>query len=122
MTFDAFDNAVEWLGVVSEIDSAETIKGGAVYYRATVSFNEKDARIRSGMTANIWIKTAISENTLTVPASALQKDNNKNIVKILQGNQAIEKEVTIGLKNDLGMVEIVSGLSPNDQVIIGDKK
>lgn len=120
ITLDAFDNAIEWAGTVTEIDSTETIRGGAVYYKTIVSFDKKDPSIKSGMTANIWIKTAISENTLLIPVSALQ--NNNSIVRVLQGKQVVEKEVTTGLKNDAGMVEIVSGLSQGEQLIIGNKK
>ena len=107
---------------MTEIDSTETIRGGAIYYNTTVSFNKKDPSIKSGMTANVWIKTAISENTLLVPASALQKNNNKNMVRVLQEKQVIEKEVVTGLKNDAGMIEIVSGLSQGEQLVIGNKK
>lgn len=120
ITLDAFDNAIEWAGTVTEIDPTETIRGGAVYYKTIVSFDKKDSSIKSGMTANIWIKTAISENTLLIPVSALQ--NNNNIVRILQGKQVVEKEVKTGLRNDDGMVEIVSGLSQGEQLIIGNKK
>ena len=120
ITLDAFDNAIEWAGTVTEIDPTETIRGGAVYYKTIVSFDKKDSSIKSGMTANIWIKTAISENTLLIPVSALQ--NNNSIVRVLQGKQVVEKEVTTGLKNDAGMVEIVSGLSQGEQLIIGNKK
>lgn len=122
ITLDAFDNAIEWAGTVTEIDPAETIRGGAVYYKTTVSFDKKDPSIKSGMTANIWIKTAISENTLLIPASALQKNDNKNIVSVLQGKQVVEKEVITGLRNDAGMVEIISGLSQSEQLVIGNKK
>lgn len=122
ITLDAFDDATEWAGTVTEINSTETIRGGAVYYETTVSFDKKDSSIKSGMTANIWIKTAIAENTLLVPASALQKNNNKNIVKVLQGKQVVEKEVAIGLRNDAGMIEIISGLSQGEQIVIGNKK
>lgn len=119
---DAFDDAIEWTGTVTEIDPAETIRGGAVYYKTTVSFDKKDPSIKSGMTANIWIKTAISENTLLVPVSALQRNNDENIVKVPQGKQVVEKEVITGLRNDAGMVEIISGLSQGEQLVIGDKK
>jgi|GEM_PF-5150448 RND family efflux transporter MFP subunit len=122
ITLDAFDDTIEWAGTVTEIDSTETIRGGAIYYNTTVSFNKKDPSIKSGMTANVWIKTAISENTLLVPASALQKNNNKNMVRVLQEKQVIEKEVVTGLKNDAGMIEIVSGLSQGEQLVIGNKK
>ena len=122
ITLDAFDNAIEWAGTVTKIDPAETIRGGAVYYKTTVSFDKKDLRIKSGMTANVWIKTAVSEDTLLVPVSALQKNNNKNIVRALQGKQVVEKEVVTGLRNDSGMLEIISGLSQGEQLVIGNKK
>ncbi|MGW8185553.1 MAG: efflux RND transporter periplasmic adaptor subunit [Candidatus Moraniibacteriota bacterium] len=121
ITLDAFDNAIEWAGIVTEIDPAETIRGGAVYYKTIVSFDKKDSNIKSGMSANIWIETAISENTLLIPVSALQ-NNNKNIVRVLQGKQVVEKEVVTGLRNDSGMVEIISGLSQGKQIVIGNKK
>jgi RND family efflux transporter MFP subunit len=122
ITLDAFEDAIEWTGRVMEIDSTETIKGGAVYYKTTVFFDREDDRFRSGMTANLWIKTAISENALFVPISALQKNDNKNIVQVFQKEQMLEREVEIGLKNDAGMVEIISGLMQDEQIIIGKKK
>lgn len=121
ITLDAFEGA-EWMGRVAEIDSAETLKGGAVYYKTTVFFDTEDARIRSGMTANIWIKTNISENTLFVPASALQKKDGKTSAQILQSGQPVDKEVITGLKNNAGMVEIVSGLALGEQVVTGKQK
>lgn len=122
MTLDAFDDATEWTGRVANIDSVETIKGGAIYYKTTVFFDKEDARIRPGMTVNVWIKTAVSENTLFVPVSAVKKKDNKKIVQVLQEKQVVEKEVTTGLKNDAGMIEISSGLSQGEQVILGNKK
>ena len=52
----------------------------------------------------------------------LQKNDNKNIVRVLQGKQVVEKEVITGLRNDAGMVEIISGLSQSEQLVIGNKK
>lgn len=122
ITLDAFDGGIEWSGKVSIMDPAESIRGGAVYYRATVLFDEEDDRIRPGMTANVWIKTAVAENTLSVPMSAVQAKDGKKIVQVLEGEQTAEKEVTIGIKDDAGMIEIVSGLSQGEQVILGSKK
>jgi len=122
ITLDAFSDATEWTGKVVEIDSNETIKGGATYYKAIVFFDKEDSKIRSGMTANIWIKTNVSENTLFVPASALQNKNGKKIVQVLEGKQVLEKIVATGIKNNAGMIEILSGLSEGEQVVLGDKK
>ncbi len=119
---DAFDDEAEWVGKVTDIDSAETIKGGSIYYKTTVIFEKEDERIRSGMTANVWIKTAVSENTLFVPVSAIQKKDGKKIVQSLDGKMVTEKEITTGLKNDMGMIEIRSGLLQGEQIILGNKK
>lgn len=121
ITFDSIEKE-EFTGKVVAIDPAETIIGGAVYYKTTVLFEKKDERIRSGMTANVWIKTAVSENTLLVPVSAVQNKNGKKIIQILEGKQTIDKEITTGIKNDVGMIEITSGVSVGEQVVLGNKK
>lgn len=121
ITLDAFEQ-LEWMGKVIKIDPSQSIKGGAVYYKTTVFFDEEDVRIKPGMTANVWVKTDISKDALFVPVSAVQKKDGKTIVQILQERKALEKEVVTGLKNNAGMIEIVSGLSQGEQIILGTKK
>ncbi len=122
ITLDAFDDGTEWSGRVTKIDPAEIVKGGAVYYRTTISFDEEDGRIRTGMTVNVWIETDVVENAILVPASAVQKKDVKKTVRILQENRVEEKEVVVGVRNDSGTIQIISGVSEGDQVILGDKK
>lgn len=105
-------------GVVSAIDPAETIISGAVYYQTTVYFNQLDSRIRPGMTVNALIKTAIHENTLVVPASAIEAQNGKKFVKILQNNKPIKQEIITGLEDNNGMVEIISGLTEGQTIVL----
>lgn len=105
-------------GVVSAIDPAETIISGAVYYQTTVDFNQPDSRIRPGMTVNALIKTAIHKDTLVVPASAIEAQNGKKFVKILQNNKPIKQEITTGLESNDGMIEITSGLTEGQAVVL----
>ncbi len=121
ITFDAIENE-EFSGRVVDIDPAETVISGVVYYQTTILFDKTDERVRSGMTANIWIKIATSKGSLFVPVSAIQKKEGKKIIKILNGKQIIEKEVVTGIKNDRGMIEVISGISEGEQVILGNKK
>lgn len=120
ITIDSIETE-KFLGNIVAIDPAETIIGGAVYYQTTVLFDKADERIKSGMTANVWIKTAVSENTLFVPVDAVQNKNGKKIVQVLEGKQIVNKEVTTGIKNNLGMIEITSGLFQGEQVILAVK-
>lgn len=117
ITFDAIKNQ-EFVGTVVAIDPAETIVGGAVYYKTTVLFDDVDERIRSGMTANVWILTATASDTLFVPASAIQIKDDKMIVQVQGESKMIEKEVAVGIENSTGMIEILSGLSEGEQVIL----
>jgi len=117
ITFDAIKNQ-EFVGTVVAIDPAETIVGGAVYYKTTVLFDDVDERIRSGMTANVWILTATASDTLFVPASAIQIKDDKMTVQVQGESEMIEKEVAIGIENSTGMIEIISGLSEGEQVIL----
>lgn len=117
ITFDAIENQ-EFVGTVVAIDPAETVVGGAVYYKTTVLFDDVDERIRSGMTANVWILTATASDTLFVPASAIQIKDDKMIVQVQGESKMIEKEVAVGIENNTGMIEILSGLSEGEQVIL----
>lgn len=123
ITLDAFDgNEVLWTGKVVDIDPAGTVRGGAVYYRATVAFDRADERIKPGMTASVWVRTAAAENVLFVPVSAIQKQDGKQIVRVLSGKQSVNKDVTTRLKSATGMIEILAGLEEGEQIILGNKE
>ena len=119
ITLDAFGNSVEWHGTVVKIEPAQTIRGGAVYYKTTVNFESLDERVKPGMTANVWIQTGTSPSTLIVPASALSTRGIASYAQTLEYGTIVEHEVTTGLKSQHGMVEIISGLKEGDVVVIG---
>jgi HlyD family secretion protein len=116
ITLDAFPGA-EFQGTVTKIDPAQTVIGGAVYYKTTVVLTTPDQRIRSGMTANVWIQTGYATSTLMVPASALTSDAGKSFVQVLQSGKPEKIQVTTGLKSENGDIEVLSGLSEGQLVI-----
>jgi RND family efflux transporter MFP subunit len=120
MTLDALGGA-ELGGKVISIEPAGTIISGAVYYKTTVALDNPDSRIRPDMTVNAQIETAVRQNALAVPISALQSSAGKTFVQMLSGKNAVQKDVTTGIESQDGRVEILSGLAENDQVIIGAK-
>ena len=121
ITLDAFGNSVEWHGAIVKIDPAQTMKGGAVYYKATVNFDEPDERVKPGMTANVWVETGTSVSTLYVPAAALSKLGAITYVQLLENGTVAKREVKTGLRSQTGMVEILAGLNEGDTVVTGEK-
>ncbi len=116
ITLDAFPEEV-WAGRVVEIEPAETLIEGIVYYKITIIFEKIDERVKSGMSADIIIKTDKKENTLFIPYRAILFKDNKRIVRILDGKEIKEIEVKTGLKGSQGEIEIISGLQEGDEVI-----
>ena len=117
IVLDAFPEKV-WAGRVVEIEPAETLIEGVVYYRVTVVFDEVDERIKSGMSADLTIETNKKENVLFIPYRAIVFKDGKKIVRVSEGKEIREAEVETGLKGNEGEVEIVSGLNEGDQVIV----
>lgn len=117
ITFDAIENQ-KFSGKIVSIDPAETEIQGAVYYETTIIFDKVDEHIKSGMTANVLIKTDVKENALFIPVSAIRIKDNKKYVQILENKKTISKDVTTGIKNSMGMIEIISGLEEGEQVMV----
>ena len=117
IVLDAFPEKV-WAGRVVEIEPAETLIEGVVYYRVTVIFDKLDERIKSGMSADLTIETNKKENVLFIPYRAIVFKDGKKIVRVSEGKEIREAEVETGLKGNEGEVEIVSGLNEGDQVIV----
>lgn len=104
-------------GHITKINPAETIIHGIVYYKATVVFDEQDERVKSGMTANIDIIINQKENVLVVPLRSIIERNNSTFVRIIKNEQLEEKEIVTGASSPFGEIEVVSGLSENEEIV-----
>lgn len=121
ITLDAFPRTETWTGKVSDIHPAEKIVEGVIFYETTVTFDTEDARLRSGMTANLTIETRRVENVLRVPLRALTELRGKFTVRVLVDGKPVEREVTVGLENT-DHAEATSGLAEGDLVVVAEKK
>lgn len=117
ITFDALGSNEHFSGHISFIDPASTVIQDVVYYEVTVLFDNNDERIKPGMTANVDVESGIRDNVLVIPIRAVKYDNKQPYVEILSGEQVVRKDVTIGLKGDDGLAELISGLAEGDKVI-----
>ena len=117
---DAFPEQA-WTGNIVEIEPAETVIDGVVYYRIKVMFEQIDEKARSGMTADVTIQSDKKENVLQVPYRAIVFKDGKRLVRILD-NGIQEIEVVTGLKGSNGEIEILSGLNQGQEIITFMKK
>jgi len=118
ITLDALGPKEEFSGGVVEIDPAETIVSGVVYYKVTSIFDVEDARIKPGMTANLDIKTDERKNVLSIPYYLVQQKNGDKYVRVMSVSGDVQDRlIKIGLEGET-MVEITEGLKEGERVVI----
>lgn len=115
ITFDAIGNN-SFKGAVSFIDPAETIIDGVVNYKIKISLQTEDARVKSGLTANVIINAQKKENVLTLPEFTLTEEDTGVYVQKLVNGTPQKTKVTMGMRGSNGIVEIIDGLAENDLV------
>ena len=116
VTLDAYKDQ-EFTAVLTSIDPSATIEGGVPRYGATLSFLNKDERIRSGMTANVKVVTRKIENALTVKASFIQIKTGGGIVKVVNATNTEDRIVKVGVRGSDGLIEILEGITESDKLL-----
>jgi HlyD family secretion protein len=118
-TLDAYGSYVDFPAKVTMIDPAETVLEGVPTYKVTLQFIAPDARIRSGMTANLEILTHEASGVLEIPYRAIAVTSTSTTVRLVGKDGKSYKAVPIvtGLKGSDGTIEVVSGLNPGDKVV-----
>ena len=77
-------------------------------------------KLQPGMFANVALQVQNHADALTVPINAIQRSHDATTVLVVDPqNRVQQRQVSIGLE-DGNNVEILSGLSPGDRVIIGN--
>jgi len=88
--------------------------------RFELPLENNNQNYRLGMDGDVSIKLRQVDNALVIPIDALKQENGQNYVLVRENedtNQLVRKEVKIGIENDT-KVEILEGLSENDQIVI----
>ncbi len=127
-------------GRVAKIDPAETIVDGVVNYKVTIALERGlpaarlpdlsdrqanpaigqgqtgDARLKSGLTANLAIETEKRSDALILPQSAIIENDRGTFVR-LASRPDLETPVKIGIRDQSGNVEIRSGIGAGERVL-----
>lgn len=115
ITLDAFPDKT-FTGEITSIDTQGAVSSGVTSYPAVITLDTNDTSIYPNMAASAKIITAVKDNVLLVPSTAVQSLNGQSTVRIMKNGQVQSVPVTIGDANDT-QTEIVSGLSEGDTVV-----
>jgi multidrug efflux pump subunit AcrA (membrane-fusion protein) len=93
------------------------IEGDSPRYEIYITLNEVPDGLADGMTSDTAITIAQRIGVVCLPRAVVRASGSETtIVKVWDGVQESEREITVGLRGDT-YVEIVSGLNEGEQVV-----
>jgi len=121
ISIDAFAGK-EYPAVVAYIGK-EGIKssGGSVNILTELTLEPFFDAIVPGLSGEAKITTSKKDNVFIIPKETLLTEKEKQYVEVMKGDKPVKKEVKIGLTAS-DEVEIVSGLSEGDRIIVPSVK
>jgi RND family efflux transporter MFP subunit len=104
-------------GEVDRIAPQTTIKNNIKGYAARIVLKTKDSRVLPGMTANLSIPVASSDNALAVPLAAVFTEQGERFALVKSGEKFERRPVAIGVY-DYDYAEVLSGLNAGEVVAL----
>lgn len=114
LTLDAYPQASLKARLVA-LDAQVDASGRALLVRGRLETN--DAKLRTGMFARATLVTGESPEAVVIPEEALVVGADESHVFLVDGDRARRVVVQTG-RRTAGLIEVVSGLSPGDRVVV----
>jgi membrane fusion protein, multidrug efflux system len=111
---EAHWNGVSLEGKVVQVDMALNKDNQA--FGAVAEFDNANHEIKSGVTADILVKTYTKKETLVIERKNVIKESDLYYVYVANSGIAEKKQVTVGKSYGLD-VELLSGVQPGDELI-----
>lgn len=117
LTLDAFPDKT-FTGKITAINTNGSVSSGVTGYPVTITFDTGMQTMYPNMAVSATIITAVKDNVILVPSSAVQTSNGQSTVRVRNNDQVTSVPVEIGQSNDT-QTEIVSGISEGDTIVTG---
>ncbi len=119
ITADAFPNEV-FKGKITRIAPQGVIDNSITIFKAKIEIKGTgQILLKPMMSANIDIVTHQVKDTVYVTRAGIRKDEEGEFAVILKNDQPEKVRIKTGIKNPIH-IQIISGLNPDDEVILGD--
>ena len=119
-----------WYGALRQILPTPEVVNNVVLYDALFDVPNQDGALMTQMTAQVFFVSAAAQDTLVIPVAALSGLSpgttsaapGRATVQVLRPSGSVEtRRVTVGVTNR-AQAEILSGLEPGEQVIVGSRR
>lgn len=107
--------------IESTSNSSSASTASAVYYNGLFDVDNADGKLKTGMTAQVYIVQASAKNALTVPSGALERRGREGyFVKVVNAKGEIEpRKVKVGINTNVS-AQIIEGLKEGEKVVVAE--
>ena len=106
----------ELTGAVSSVTPLS--KNGIIQF--TVQLDEDDnTRLRSGLKTDVYVMNAIKQDVMRIANGPYYSGQGAYELFVMDGSNLVKRKVQLGESN-YEYVEVISGLQPNDRVVVSD--
>ncbi|MET1072670.1 MAG: efflux RND transporter periplasmic adaptor subunit [Umezawaea sp.] len=102
---------------VTNVDLLPTTSNNVVQYGVDLALTNAPAALKPGQSASVEITVASATGVLAVPSAAVSTLGAASTVTVLENGAETRKSVEIGVRGDQ-YVQVTSGLSENEQVVL----
>jgi membrane fusion protein, multidrug efflux system len=106
----------DFTGVVDFIDPLVQLPGRTITIKALVQNPRRE--LQAGMFIEARLEIAVRPAATVIPEDAVSPSQGLMLVWVIENGKAARREVTLGVRTP-GYVEILAGVDPGDQVVVG---
>lgn len=98
---------------------AESADGTSRLVDITANIDDpSDRTLRPGSFAEITVPVASASEAPVIPVAAVRPSERGFLAYIIEGDKAVERILTLGMRSADGMVEVLSGLSGGESIVV----
>lgn len=107
--------------IESTSSSTSSSTASAVYYNGLFDVDNADGKLKTGMTAQVYIVQASAKDALTVPSSALERRGREGyFARVVKENGEIEQRaVKVGINTNV-TAQVTEGLKEGEKIVVAE--
>jgi membrane fusion protein, multidrug efflux system len=86
-------------------------------FRVEVEVDNSTGELRPGMFVQASIVAERHEDVVVIPRDAMTQRSGKNVVFVLDGQRAVQRDIALGLSDDRRF-EVINGLAANERIVV----
>ncbi|RYG01430.1 MAG: efflux RND transporter periplasmic adaptor subunit, partial [Caulobacteraceae bacterium] len=107
--------------IESTSSSTSSSTASAVYYNGLFDVDNADGKLKTGMTAQVYIVQASAKDAITVPSGALERRGREGyFVKVVDADDKVEQRaVKVGINTNV-TAQVTEGLREGEKVVVAE--